>query len=218
MVFAVPDAWLLTIAVIAVILVLLIFPSVLAFYSKRKATTAFKMALDQSIDKPEQLDKVAQLYATSVDVEGIAASTRMTIATIALLIVGICLFSLMGLTSETTLLMANNSTNANTTVALTNLSGNITQIISIVLGILGGVLSAAVGFYFGSQAQTGTQLAAKGLEDARLEVEKQIKATQAAKKEYEALNEALKKLTPKPGVEPQKPGGTTEEPSGMIDQ
>jgi hypothetical protein len=194
MVLAIPDVLQLTVIFIIVALILLIFPSLLAWWARIKAIDLADRLLTVSIDKGEgtaKLNEIANAAAASTDKEGIAASTRMTIATIALLVVGISLFCLMALTSQTEWLAASPETSANATAALTTFSAQLTQTVSIILGILGGVLSAAVGFYFGSQTQTSTQLAAKGLEDARSDVEKQIKAAEAAKIELEKIKQLL---------------------------
>ncbi len=179
-------------------LILLLFPSVLAYRSKSRALDNFEKLVNDSIKKgkgTDQLDELTTLYATATDVAGISASTRMTIATVALLIIAISLFSLISFLGAIEYHSVFDTTNMTLVAELANYSESITQLLSIVLGILGAVLAGAVGFYFGSQTQTSTETAAKGLEEARLEVERQIRAAEASKKELEKFKTSTN-LTP----------------------
>ncbi len=155
----IPSALDFTLIVVFVIVVLLLLPSILTYLTKRRAMKQVDILLAQLKSDPERrvehLDTLTSFYESTADAEGIAASTRMTIAVIALLIVGIALFNLISITSvvmdsSVTLSAASNST----TTVETNYSQHLIQLISTVLGILGGILSAAVGFFFGTHVRS----------------------------------------------------------------
>jgi hypothetical protein len=191
----IPSAIVFTIILIVVIMALLLFPSILAWWAKRQALQQVNAILKQGIDKgetTETLDKIVKFYATSTDVEGITASTRMVIATIALLIVGIGLFELIEIMAITMgYFTFDQSTNFTIAAEQANYSQNLIQLVATILGILGGVLSAAVGFFFGSKvsaSQDQTAFKAEANTAAKIEVEKaiaKIEAEKAAKIEAE---------------------------------
>jgi hypothetical protein len=164
----IPSAMDFTLILVGLTLVLLLFPSLLAWWSKRKALKQIDALLkkkikDGQIEAGQALDDLELFYETSTDIESISASTRMAIAAVALLIVGIGLFELISLYSVSLdYFTFYPSSNVTVALAQANYSQYLLQLISTVLGILGGVLSAAVGFFFGSKASADRdQTAAK---------------------------------------------------------